>query len=98
LAHISFNTDLKKRIERVAHVKWTSILFAQYEDLNAKDFLEFLLNQYAQHWVWEIGKNKLNGLVSLFNRGSASEIAEYFWGSKELREAYYELQKELYEV
>jgi len=98
LAHISFNTDLKKRIERVAHVKWTSILFAQYEDLNARDFLDFLLNQYAQHGVREIWKSKLNGLVSLFNRGSASEVAEYFWGSKELREAYYELQKELYEV
>lgn len=98
LAHISFNTDLKKRIERVAHVKWTSILFQQYEDLNAKDFLDFLLNQYAQHGVREIWKSKLNGLVSLFNRGSASEVAEYFWGSKELREAYYELQKGLYEV
>ena len=98
LAHISFNSDLKKRVERVAHVKWTSILFTQYEDLNAKDFLEFLLNQYAQHGVWEIGKNKLNGLVSLFKRGSASEVAEFFGGSKQLREAYYELQRELYEV
>ena len=65
LAHISFNTDLKKRIERVAHVKWTSILFQQYEDLNAKDFLEFLLNQYAQHGVWEIGNLDVNNTVSL---------------------------------
>ena len=38
LAHISFNSDLKKRVERVEHVRWTSILFEQYEDLK-KDFL-----------------------------------------------------------
>jgi type I restriction enzyme R subunit len=89
---------LKKRVERVEHVRWTSILFEQYEDLKAKDFLTFLLKQYEQHGVWEIWRHKLNGLVSLFKRGSVSEIAWSFGGSEELVKAYYELQKWLYEV
>jgi type I restriction enzyme R subunit len=49
LAHISFNTDIKKRVERVAHVKDNKILFSQYEDFKAKEFLDFLLEKYQQN-------------------------------------------------
>lgn len=98
LAHISFNTEIKKRVERVAHVKGSKLLFSQYEDLKAKEFLEFLLEKYQQNGVNEIGKSNLQWLVQLFKKGSVPEIAGCFGGGEKLREAYYELQKELYEI
>lgn len=98
LAHISFNTDIKKRVERVAHVKDNKILFSQYEDFKAKEFLDFLLEKYEINGVVEISKTNLKWLVQLFKKGSVPEIAGYFGGGDKLREAYYELQKELYEI
>jgi len=98
LAHISFNTEIKKRVERVAYVKGSKLLFSQYQDLKAKEFLEFLLEKYQQNGVNEISKSNLQGLVQLFKKGSVPEIAGYFGGGEKLREAYYELQRELYEI
>lgn len=98
LAHISFNSDIKKRVERVAHVKDNKILFSQYEDFKAKEFLDFLLEKYEINWVLEMSKTNLKWLVELFKYWSVPEVAGYFGGGDKLREAYYELQRELYEI
>lgn len=59
LAHISFNTDIKKRTQRVAYVKDTQIVFDHYENLKAKEFLEFILEKYAEHGIFELQRNNL---------------------------------------
>jgi hypothetical protein len=57
-----------------------------------------LLEKYQQNWVNEIWKSNLKWLVQLFKKGSVPEVAGYFGGWEKLREAYYELQRELYEI
>lgn len=98
LAHISFNTDIKKRVERVAYVKDHKIIFQQYEDLKAQDFLDFVLQQYAEHGIFELQGNNLGNLISLYKKGTVPEMALAFGGDESLKEAYYELQGELFRI
>jgi hypothetical protein len=46
----------------------------------------------------ELSKNSLKGLVELYKGGSISEVSQVFWWGDKLREAYYELQKGLFEI
>jgi type I restriction enzyme R subunit len=78
LAHISFNSDIKKRVERTQYVKNSKIIFSHYEDLKAQDFLGFLLEQYEVNGVLELSKNSLKGLVELYKGGSISEVSQVF--------------------
>jgi len=68
LAHISFNANIKQRVERVAYVKGTKILFDHYENLKAQDFLNFILEQYAEHGIFELQGNNLGNLISLYKQ------------------------------
>lgn len=98
LAHISFNSDIKKRVERVVYVKDHKIIFQQYEDLKAQDFLDFVLQQYAEHGIFELQGNNLGNLISLYKKGTVPEMALAFGGDESLKEAYYELQGELFRI
>jgi type I restriction enzyme R subunit len=68
LAHISFNSDIKKRVQRVAYVKDTKIVFEHYENLKAQEFLDFILEQYAEHGIFELQGNNLGNLISLYKK------------------------------
>lgn len=98
LAHISFNTDIKKRTQRVAYVKDTQIVFDHYENLKAKEFLEFILEKYAEHGIFELQRNNLWNLINLYKQGSVSDMAGVFGGSESLKKAYYELQEGLFRI
>lgn len=98
LAHISFNADIKKRVERVAYVKDHKLIFQQYEDLKAQDFLDFVLQQYAEHGIFELQGNNLGNLISLYKKWTVPEMALAFGGDESLKEAYYELQGELFRI
>lgn len=93
LAHLSFNSDIKFRSERSIYgeeVVW------KYENFKAREFLEFLLTLYVKNWILDFRKDWLSSKITLFNKWQAREIAEEFWGIKELQTAYYELQGSLY--
>ena len=93
LAHLSFNSDIKYRSERSIYgedIVW------KYSSLKAKEFLEFLLDLYVKNWILDFRKDGLSSKISLFNKWQAREIAEEFWGIKQLKSAYYELQESLY--
>lgn len=98
LAHISFNTDIKKRTERVAYVKGIKVVYDHYENLKAQEFLDFVLEQYAQHGIFELQGNNLGNLISLYKKGTVPEMALAFGGDESLKEAYYELQGELFSI
>jgi len=68
LAHISFNADIKKRTERVAYVKGIKVIFDHYENLKAQEFLDFILEQYAEHGIFELQRNNLGKLISLYKK------------------------------
>lgn len=98
LAHISFNSDIKKRVQRVAYVKSTKIVFDHYENLKAQEFLNFVLEQYAEHWIFELQRNNLGKLISLYKQWTISDMANIFWWNEKLKEAYYELQEGLFRI
>ncbi len=98
LAHISFNTDIKKRTERVAYVKGIRIVYDHYENIKAQDFLNFILEQYAEHGILELQGNNLGNLISLYKKGTVPEMALAFGGEKMLKKAYYQLQAGLFVI
>jgi len=93
LAHLSFDSDIKFRSERSIYGE--SVIW-KYKSLKAKEFLEFLLDLYVKNWILDFRKDWLSNKIVLFNKWQAREIAEEFWGIKELKSAYYELQESLY--
>lgn len=95
LAYISYGNEMKNRDERSKIAK--SIL-EKYESPKAKDFLQFLLELYEREWIMNFKKDGLSSKIELFNRWLAREIAAEFGWVQELKQAYYDLQKEIYEV
>ncbi len=98
LAQISFNSDIKKRVQRVAYVKSTKIVFEHYENFKAQEFLNFVLEQYAEHGIFELQRNNLGKLISLYKQGTISDMAKFFGWNEKLKEAYYELQEGLFRI
>jgi type I restriction enzyme R subunit len=52
LSHISFSSDLKTRKERAIAVRDDNF-FAVYQNLKAREFLEYVLNQYEKFGIEE---------------------------------------------
>ena len=95
LAYISYGNEMKNRDERSKIAK--SIL-EKYESPKAKDFLQFLLGLYEREWIMSFKKDWLSSKIELFNRWLAREIAAEFGWVQELKQAYYDLQRGIYEV
>ena len=95
LAYISYGNEIKNRTERSKIAK--SIL-EKYKNPKAKDFLQFLLELYEREWIMNFKKDGLSSKIELFNRWLAREIAAEFGWVQELKQAYYDLQKGIYEV
>ena len=95
LAYISYGNEMKNRDERSKIAK--SIL-EKYENPKAKDFLQFLLGLYEREWIMSFKKDWLSSKIELFNRWLAREIAAEFGWVQGLKQAYYDLQKGIYEV
>ena len=93
LAYISYGNEIKNRTERSKIAK--SIL-EKYKSPKAKDFLQFLLELYEREWIMNFKKDGLSSKIELFNRWLAREIAAEFGWVKELKQAYYDLQREIY--
>ena len=93
LAHISFESDIKYRKERSKY--WEESI-EKYENLKAREFLEFLLWLYVKNGILDFRKDGLSSKIALYNKWQASEIASEFWGIEKLKNAYYELQGSLY--
>lgn len=95
LTHISFNLEIKTRSERVIHVE-NSKFVEKFHNEKAKEFIEFILNRYEKDGVKELDEDKLGKLVDLSGLGSVREVADNFGGITQMRDEYFELQKEIY--
>jgi len=95
LAHLSFNLDIKTRSERVMAVE-DSEFIEKHHNEKAKEFIEFILERYKKDGVKELDEDKLGKLVDLSGLGSVREVANNFGGIREMRDEYFELQKEIY--
>ena len=95
LAHLSFNLDIKTRGERVLAVEESDFVEKLHNE-KAKEFIEFILERYKKDGVKELEEDKLGKLVDLSGLGTVREVAENFGGIAELRDGYFELQREIY--
>ncbi|MBZ9778457.1 DEAD/DEAH box helicase family protein [Psychroflexus sp. CAK8W] len=95
LSHISFSSDLMTRKQGVKFVKDDVQFFDVYENLKAKDFLEFILKHYEEHGIEELQRDKLGDLVKL-KLGTSKDAKTAFGDMKTLLGAYYKLQKNKY--
>ncbi|NOX14775.1 MAG: DEAD/DEAH box helicase family protein [Epsilonproteobacteria bacterium] len=95
LAHLSFNLDIKTRAERVLHVEDSEFVEKLHNE-KAKSFIEFILERYKKDGVKELDEDKLGKLVDLSGLGSVREVADNFGGIRDMRDEYFELQREIY--
>jgi type I restriction enzyme, R subunit len=98
LAYLSFNTPMKTRKERVLRVNDNEQVFAVYSNFKAIDFLKFVLSRYESDGVEELGEDKIGDLIKLSNLGSIQDAKNAFGGLAQLKEAYYQLQENIYKV
>ena len=98
LAYLSFNTPMKTRKERVLKVKNDKQVFSIYSDYKAKDFLNFVLERYEQDGVEELGEDKLGDLIRLSTFGTIQDAEQAFGGLHQIKQAYNELQANIYQA
>ena len=97
LSHISFSTNIKTRKERAVKVRNDNTLFSVYSDLKAREFLEFILENYEKYGIEELQRDKLGDLVKL-KLGTPKDAKEVFGDMNNLLNAYYDLQESIYKV
>ncbi|MBF8149262.1 DEAD/DEAH box helicase family protein [Winogradskyella sp. F6397] len=95
LSHISFSSELMTRKQRVKFVKDEPEFFEVYKNLEAKDFLEFILSHYEKYGIEELQRDKLGDLVKL-KLGTTKDAKTAFGDMKTLLGAYYKLQENIY--
>jgi type I restriction enzyme R subunit len=93
LAHLSFNLDIKTRSERAVAVENSSFI-EKYHNDKAKEFIEFILERYRKDGVKELDEDKLSDLVKL--SGIERNELKNSFGSYNMRDEYFELQREIY--
>lgn len=96
LSHISFSSDLKTRKERAIAVRDDNF-FAVYQNLKAREFLEYVLNHYEKFGIEELQRDKLGDLVKL-KLGTTKDAKVVFGDMKNLLGAYYQLQQNIYQA
>ncbi|MBO3097841.1 EcoAI/FtnUII family type I restriction enzme subunit R [Gelidibacter pelagius] len=97
LAHISFSSELMTRKQRVEFVKGDPQVFEVYKNLEAKEFLEFILKHYEKFGIEELRRDKLGDLVTL-KLGTPKDAKNAFGNMDVLLGAYYKLQQQIYQV
>lgn len=92
LAHLSYGTDIRYRTERR---DIAAGILDEYENLDARAFLDFLLALYVRNGIREFRKDGLAAKVALFGR-TPRDLANVFGSNTALRDAYYRVQESLY--
>ncbi|HHT6923075.1 EcoAI/FtnUII family type I restriction enzme subunit R [Campylobacter coli] len=94
LAHLSFNTEIKTRQERVLQVEKSEFL-KRFQKEKALKFIEFLLGRYQQYGIKDFDEG-LAPLIELSSLGNVKEIVSEFGGVENLKQSVDDLQRELY--
>ena len=95
LSHISFSSQLMTRKQRVEFVKGEPEFFEVYKNLEAREFLQFVLQHYEDYGIEELQRDKLGDLVKL-KLGTPKDAKTAFGDMKTLLGAYYKLQENIY--
>lgn len=96
LCHIAFNGPLRTRRERVQRLKNNRPDFFEKYNQKARIILEELLEKYAEYGFEQFKIPDILKVPPISNHGNIGEIIELFNNIDSLRNAFNELQKELY--
>ncbi|EAJ6177814.1 DEAD/DEAH box helicase family protein [Campylobacter lari] len=94
LAHLSFNSQIKTRQERVLQVENGEFL-KRFQKEKAIKFIEFLLNRYQEYGIKDFDDG-LKPLIELSSLGNVRELADEFGGLEILKQSFDDLQREIY--
>jgi type I site-specific restriction endonuclease len=89
--------DIKTRKERAVKVRDDNKFFTVYSNLKAREFLEFVLENYEKYGIEELQRDKLGDLVKL-KLGTSKDAKDVFGNMNNLLDAYYKLQENIYKV
>ncbi|MCV3453554.1 DEAD/DEAH box helicase family protein [Campylobacter sp. FU_520] len=95
LAHLSFNSEIKTRHERVLNVK-NSAFLKRFQKEKALKLVEFLLDRYQEYGIKDFDSG-LKTLIDLSSLGSVKELVSEFEGMENLKQCIDDLQREIYE-
>lgn len=98
LAHLSFSEEIKTRSERVQRVRTNGRTIQQVSNLQARQFLEYVLQYYNKRGSIELVRSKIGEVIQLYNHGSVLDMTNSFGGYEMLVEAWKGLQKELFKI
>ncbi|EAJ5680785.1 DEAD/DEAH box helicase [Campylobacter lari] len=94
LAHLSFNSEIKTRHERVLNVK-NSTFLKRFQKEKALKLVEFLLDRYQEYGIKDFDSG-LKTLIDLSSLGSVKELVSEFEGMENLKQCIDDLQREIY--
>ncbi|MCV3356431.1 EcoAI/FtnUII family type I restriction enzme subunit R [Campylobacter sp. RKI_CA19_01122] len=94
LAHLSFNSEIKTRHERVLNVK-NSAFLKRFQKEKALKLVEFLLDRYQEYGIKDFDSG-LKTLIDLSSLGSVKELVSEFEGMENLKKCIDDLQREIY--
>ncbi|HEC1775321.1 TPA: DEAD/DEAH box helicase family protein [Campylobacter lari] len=94
LAHLSFNSEIKTRHERVLNVK-NSTFLKRFQKEKALKLVEFLLDRYQEYGIKDFDSG-LKTLMDLSSLGSVKELVGEFEGMENLKQCIDDLQREIY--
>jgi type I restriction enzyme R subunit len=96
LCHLAFNSPLRTRRERADRLKKEKKDFFDHYGSEARAILNELLEKYAEHGTAQFVLPDVLEVPPLSAHGNVMEIAEFFGGTEELKEAVNQLQTLLY--
>jgi type I restriction enzyme, R subunit len=96
LVHVAWNAPLRTRRERADRVRKETKDFWDRYTPEARAVLSDLLDKYTDHGVTQLDDLQILEVPPLSDRGTPVEIASYFGGPAQLRQAVSELQSILY--
>lgn len=96
LVHVAWNAPLRTRRERAERVRKERKDFWDRYSPQARAVLNDLLDKYTDHGVTQLDDLQILEVAPLSERGTPLEIAGFFGGSGQLRQAVSELQSMIY--
>jgi type I restriction enzyme R subunit len=97
LIHVAWNAPLRTRRERAERARRERKDFWDRYTPDARAILNDLLDKYTDHGVTQLDDLQILEVPPLSERGTPLEIAGFFGGPTQLRQAVTELQEILYE-
>lgn len=96
LCHLAFNAPLRTRRERAERLKLDRKDFFDKYGTEAREILDELLEKYALHGTAQFVVPDILKVPPISERGNVVEIARFFGGAEQLKQAVAELQTLLY--